>query len=144
LVLLLLLRVLGPCLIRFIDFRTQQCSPANKKTRSGTSTHLSEQRRCCSADGGLAAHLISSHMPLLRSKLRSDTVGEDHVITSFASNLLRRCRRWGLRGRMGLLRNLRGRVAPNRPAQSSRSPQCFHRCRRRSRPPFSSDHGRRS
>jgi hypothetical protein len=86
--LLLLLRVLGPCLIRFIDFRTQQCSPANKKTRSGTSTHLSEQRRCCSADGGLAAHLISSHMPLLRSKLRSVTVGEDHVITSFASNLL--------------------------------------------------------
>ena len=27
-------------------------------------------------------------MPLLRSKLRSVTVGEDHVITSFASNLL--------------------------------------------------------
>jgi len=31
---------------------------------------------------------ISSHMPLLRSKLRSVTVGEDHVITSIASNLL--------------------------------------------------------
>ena len=60
----------------------------SKKQRSGTSTHLSEKRRCCSADGGLAAHLISSHMLLLRSKLRSVTVGEDHIITSVASNLL--------------------------------------------------------
>ena len=43
-----------------------------------------------------------------------------------------------------LLRSLRGRVAPNRPAQSSRSLQCFHRCPRRSRPRVSSDHGRTS
>ena len=30
---------------------------------------------------------ISSHMPLLRSKLRSVTVAEDHVITSTASKM---------------------------------------------------------
>ena len=43
-----------------------------------------------------------------------------------------------------LLRSLRGRVAPDRPAQSSRSLRCFHRCPIGSRPPFSSDHGRTS
>jgi hypothetical protein len=46
----------------------------NWKARGGTGTHL----RCTS---------ISSHMPLLRSKLRSVTVAEDHVITSTASKM---------------------------------------------------------
>ena len=88
-------------------------------SRSGTGTHLSEQRRCSSAHGRRAAHVpklwyaancdavncdaslciqssVSSHMPLLVSKLRSVTVGKDHVTTSSASNQQaekRHCRR---------------------------------------------------
>ena len=75
----------------------RKCFALNRKSRSGTGTHLSEQRRCSSAHGRLAAHVpklwyrhfVSSHMPLLVSKLRSVTVGEDHVITSSASNFCR-------------------------------------------------------
>ena len=75
----------------------RKCFALNRKSRSGTGTHLSEQRRCSSAHGRLAAHVpklwyrhfVSSHMPLLVSKLRSVTVGEDHVITSTASNFCR-------------------------------------------------------
>jgi hypothetical protein len=114
----------------------RKCFALNRKSRSGTGTHLSEQRRFSSAHGRRAAHVpklwyqhfrlltssafvvlaafrlicrcyaasseaslaeeacdhlvciqsgVSSHMPLLVSKLRSVTVAEDHMITSSAS-----------------------------------------------------------
>ena len=35
----------------------RKCFALNRKSRSGTGTHLSEQRRCSSAHGRLAAHV---------------------------------------------------------------------------------------
>ena len=57
----------------------RKCVALNRNSRSSTGTHLSEQRRCSSAHGRRAAHVPK--LPLLVSKLRSVTVGEDHMIT---------------------------------------------------------------
>ena len=65
----------------------RKCVALNRNSRSSTGTHLSEQRRCSSAHGRRAAHVPK--LPLLVSKLRSVTVGEDHMITSSASNCCR-------------------------------------------------------